>query len=199
MATTAQTAANIANAQHSTGPRSDEGKQRAAANSTKHGLSSAFTVLSYENRAEFEQLIEDLTAEFNAETEHEQFLVAQMAQAQWRIARVDRIENATLEQMMESGDPTLDADTRIAAHLLDKGAAVLSAFQRYRTAAQNSYIKCCKLLADSIADRIAHLTVARIDQSISRRINAPLPAGPAQPKPGPRFHVAPGENLALRL
>jgi hypothetical protein len=30
-------------------------------------------------------------------------------------------------------------------------------------------------------------------------INALIPRRPNEPKPGPRFYTAPGENLALRL
>ena len=54
MATTAQVLANRANAQHSTGPRSDAGKAAASQNATSHGLSSSsFALLPHENEEDF--------------------------------------------------------------------------------------------------------------------------------------------------
>src|SRR5947209_9769583 len=50
----AQTAANRHNAKHSTGPRTEEGKRRSAANSTKHGLTSSAVVLPNESQEEYE-------------------------------------------------------------------------------------------------------------------------------------------------
>ena len=196
MATTAQMAANAANAQHSTGPRSDEGKQRAAANAVKHGLTGAFAVLGHENQLEFDFILERLVEEFGAETEHERFLVGQMAQARWRISRVDRIENTALDQIVNTGNPELDPDGRIAAHMLANGAAILSALQRYRTAAQNAYAKFYKLLCDSRATRVARRTAANIDESIARIINAPIPMAPSQ-YTGPRIPLSQNPNLRL--
>ena len=196
MATPAQITANIANAQHSTGPRTEEGKQRAAANSTSHGLTGTFSVLSHENQSEFDLVREHLIEEFQAETEHERFLVDQMAQARWRISRVDRIENCALDQMTKGGDPKLDPDGRIAAHMLANGAAILSSLQRYRTASQNAYTKFYKLLCDSRAARVARRTAANIDQSIAMLINAPMPATPST-HTGPRMPLS--QNPYLRL
>ena len=142
----------------------------------------ATTVLSHENQAEYNSLLESLIAEFGVQSQHERFLVEQMAQANWRISRIDRIENAALEQISKAGDPQLDPDGRIAAHLLSNGAAVLNALQRSRTAAQNSYAKCYKLLCDSVASRIAQRTAANLDKSIARIVYAPLPGQPAVPR-----------------
>ena len=92
MPTAAQLAANRANAQLSTGPRSPEGKQTAAANSTRHGLSGAFTLLPHENAADYSKLHDAYTAEFSPASVHEEFLVKQMAQARWRLGRARRLE-----------------------------------------------------------------------------------------------------------
>ena len=153
----------------------------------------AATVLGHENQAEFNSLLESLIEEFGAQSQHERFLVEQMAQANWRIARIDRIENATLDQIAKAGDPQLHPDARIAAHLLSSGAAVLNALQRSRTADQNSYAKCCKLLCDSVASRIARRTATNLDKSIARIVYAPLPGQPAMPR-GPV-----SQSTSLRL
>jgi hypothetical protein len=55
MATPAQITANRLNAQHSTGPRTPEGKARSAANSLKAGYHSSTLVIPDEMRAEFDE------------------------------------------------------------------------------------------------------------------------------------------------
>ena len=184
MATPAQIAANIANAQHSTGPRSDEGKQRAAANSTKHGLTGAFAVLPNENQKEFDDLFLSLVDEFSPQSEHETFLVEQMAQSRWRVARIDRLETSTHARSMEKGHADIDSDARVADFLLEKGAAILATFARYRTAAQNAYHKCEKQLVDARSGRAAAQTVLAIDAAIAGLAKKrdfqtnPIPAAP---------------------
>ena len=56
MATPAQIAANLANSQKSTGPKSADGKARSSRNSFKHGLYSKHLVLPNEDPAELDQL-----------------------------------------------------------------------------------------------------------------------------------------------
>ncbi len=55
MASPAQITANRLNAQHSTGPRTPEGKARSAANSLKAGYHSSTLVIPDEMRAEFDE------------------------------------------------------------------------------------------------------------------------------------------------
>ncbi|HEY7615839.1 MAG TPA: hypothetical protein VH744_03475, partial [Terriglobales bacterium] len=58
MATLAQIAANRANAQLSTGPRTEAGKAAVAQNRATHGLSgAAFFLLPHEDEAEFQALV----------------------------------------------------------------------------------------------------------------------------------------------
>ncbi|MGI9069968.1 MAG: hypothetical protein ACR2JB_01230 [Bryobacteraceae bacterium] len=60
MTTSAQVAANQANAQHSTGPKTPEGKAISCRNSFQHGLTGAFTVLPWEKQDEFDMLLANL-------------------------------------------------------------------------------------------------------------------------------------------
>jgi hypothetical protein len=63
MATEAQIEANRANAQKSTGPRTPEGKEKAAQNSLKHGLFTRETVIRGEDEAEFAEYRENLLSQ----------------------------------------------------------------------------------------------------------------------------------------
>src|SRR5438874_2144942 len=104
----AQITANQQNANLSTGPKTLEGKGAAARNATKHGLSGAFTVLPHEDQDEFDILLACLRDEFKPAGEHERFLVEQMAQSRWRLARARRLENAMFEQMLKGYIPADD-------------------------------------------------------------------------------------------
>jgi hypothetical protein len=97
MASQAQSVANCANAQLSTGPKTAAGKQAVAQNGLSHGLSSAkFAVLPHENPAEYQALLESLQAEFAPHTAAETFLVEEMARAQWKLRRITAMEHQLL-------------------------------------------------------------------------------------------------------
>ena len=63
MATAAQALANRANAQHSTGPRTDAGKQASAANAVTTGLTAAKVFIRPDEQADFDVLREGLSDE----------------------------------------------------------------------------------------------------------------------------------------
>jgi hypothetical protein len=195
MATAAQITANQNNAAHSTGPKTPEGKTAAARNSTKHGLSGAFTVLAHEDQDEFDLLLVCLRDDFQPANEHESFLVGQMAQSRWRLSRIQRLETALFDQMLAE-TPGEDPDHRIAAKLLSGGDRALATLQRYAAAAERSYYKAHTELLKSRQLRNEAKTVEDIDAAvIGRLVNAPPPRLRNEPK----FYTAPGENLALRL
>jgi hypothetical protein len=52
----AQLAANAANAQHSTGPRTTEGKDRSSQNASKHGLTAREVVIGAGEQEEFDSI-----------------------------------------------------------------------------------------------------------------------------------------------
>ena len=199
MATPAQITANQQNATHSTGPKTPEGKAAAARNATKHGLSGAFTVLPHEDQDEFDILLTCLRDEFHPANQHESFLVEQMAQSRWRLARARRLETAMFDQMLLSEMNDTDRDQQIAAKLLAGGDRALATIQRYAATAERSYYKAHGELLKSRQARNEAKLVADLDASVIGRImNAP-PPGRNEPKSAPRFTMTPGENLALRL
>ena len=63
MATAAQKRANKQNAQHSTGPRTDEDKQRSSLNALKHGFRAKDPLIPGEDRDEFDRHSVDLETE----------------------------------------------------------------------------------------------------------------------------------------
>ncbi len=90
-----QIAANQANAQKSTGPRTDEGKKRSAMNGQRHGLTGQAFLMTDEDRKAYDAFskpyIEALKPANPAETQLAQLL----AQDNFRLNRIHAIEENT--------------------------------------------------------------------------------------------------------
>jgi hypothetical protein len=96
MATEKQVQANRNNAKKSTGPRTGEGKARASQNALKHGLLANGAVLPGEDPVEFEAQLAALEDAIQPGDALEHELVRQIADAQWRLRRLSRLETAYL-------------------------------------------------------------------------------------------------------
>ncbi|MGA8028611.1 MAG: hypothetical protein WB992_15820 [Bryobacteraceae bacterium] len=84
---------NRANSQHSTGPRSPEGKLASSLNSLKHGLASGEIIIPGEDPAAFDALLHDLLEEHQPANPTEELLVKEMAQSYWLTQRALRFQN----------------------------------------------------------------------------------------------------------
>lgn len=98
MATPRQIDANRRNAQKSTGPKTPEGKAAVSLNSLRHGLRARTVVLPGENRGEFQQLCDELEAEWQPLTRTEQFYLEQMVVAHWKLKRMEVAEASIYAQ-----------------------------------------------------------------------------------------------------
>ena len=110
-----------------------------------NGLSAGFRVLTNENQEEFDELIAEYHRTFAPTTTYERFLVEEMVQARWRLARVRRLEAAVFEQMVGLAGPA-DADAILAAALIDNAAGSFLALQRYAAAAERTGYRALKQL-----------------------------------------------------
>jgi hypothetical protein len=87
IASPARRAANIANAQKSTGPKTDEGKARSRANAYKHGLAGEGIVQSPEEAAEVAHRYAELAAELKPADPVSEMLVHRIAATSLRLER----------------------------------------------------------------------------------------------------------------
>jgi hypothetical protein len=91
-----RTAINRANSRHSTGPRTDSGKQRSSLNALRHGLTAASAVLPSEDRAAYDAHRHGFFDEYKPATPTESQLVIEIADTAWRINRIPSLEAALL-------------------------------------------------------------------------------------------------------
>jgi hypothetical protein len=96
MATEKQISANRANAQKSTGPVSAEGKAIASHNAVKSGLTGQTILLKTDDVAAYHRLIERFINKFHPEGDEESALVQDLADTEWRLARIAPLEASYL-------------------------------------------------------------------------------------------------------
>jgi hypothetical protein len=82
-----QQAANRQNAQHSTGPKTPEGKAAARFNALTWSLRARSLILNREDPADYQQLWYALDAEWQPQTDTERHYLEQMSISKWLLAR----------------------------------------------------------------------------------------------------------------
>jgi hypothetical protein len=88
---------NRQNAQHSTGPKTPEGKKAASLNAVTYGLRTRSLIITGENIADYWQLWDGLETEWQPETPTEHLYLEQMSTSQWLLARMARSEHRVYE------------------------------------------------------------------------------------------------------
>jgi hypothetical protein len=156
MATQNQIQANRNNAQKSTGPRTEEGKAHVSQNALKHGLLARDAVLPGEDPAEFDAQLAALEDALHPEDALEQELVRQIADAQWRMQRLARLETAYLNAALDNQREIKAGPHPRPRHYSDK---------------ENTLMLGYSLMAGA-SNRLAQL--ARYDAHLSRRFERAL-------------------------
>ncbi len=100
----ARLAANAANAQHSTGPRTPEGQARSSQNARTHGLTARDVNIAPDEREEFEQFLNDYQTAVKPQDAIQQSLFELLVGAAWNLRRIRRME------VRACSDTTLSAD-----------------------------------------------------------------------------------------
>jgi hypothetical protein len=91
-----QIEANRRNALRSTGPRTEQGKQRASQNAVRHGLTAETVIVPLEDAADYQAFEQAVTADYDAETAVERELVLRLVSLLWRLRRATSIETGLL-------------------------------------------------------------------------------------------------------
>jgi hypothetical protein len=92
MASIAQSTANLANAQHSTGPKTEKGKHRTRLNAYRHGLTGQICLLTAEEHQAFDQHCTGIRESLQPVGALETELAQSIAEDHWRLKRARAIE-----------------------------------------------------------------------------------------------------------
>src|SRR5215207_5066028 len=93
MTSSRQIDANRRNAKLSTGPVTDEGKQRSRRNAIRHGLTAETVIGALEDAEDYTAFEMVVTADFDATSAVERELVLRLASLLWRLRRATAIES----------------------------------------------------------------------------------------------------------
>ena len=125
--TEARLEANRRNAQFSTGPRTDEGKNRSKLNAFRHGLTAQVVVMPEEDLKRYQSFCQDFFTDWMPANTTETQLVQTLIDTQWRLNRSRANENSFFAlghfgtaADIDPGDPEIHAALTAARMLLDR-------------------------------------------------------------------------------
>ncbi|MFN7924935.1 MAG: hypothetical protein U0Q16_32860 [Bryobacteraceae bacterium] len=122
--------ANRANAQHSTGPRTPEGKAASSRNATTHGLFSATFAVARQDREEFDIFLELQREELRPQGINEELIFSNLVQAAWKIEATRRLE---MQALAEQNEAKLDKYGRYATRFERAYYRALSELRKLQT------------------------------------------------------------------
>ncbi|MFN7922018.1 MAG: hypothetical protein U0Q16_18085 [Bryobacteraceae bacterium] len=130
MITSRKLEANRSNAQHSTGPRTPEGKAVSSQNATTHGLFSATFAVSPQDRDEFDIFLELQREELRPQGINEELIFSNLVQSAWKIEATRRLE---AQALAEQNEANLDKYSRYAARFERAYYRALSELRKLQT------------------------------------------------------------------
>lgn len=92
MSTPAQIAANRANSQLSTGPKSEDGKEKSSLNAVKTGLTGRTVLLPSDDAIAYQAHVDRLFARWKPYDDEERALTQILADTEWRLLRIPSLE-----------------------------------------------------------------------------------------------------------
>src|SRR5258707_15521354 len=102
MTTFRQIEANRRNARKSTGPVTQEGKQRSRWNAVRHGLTAESVIGALEDAEDYKAFEAAVIADYDATSAVERELVLRLASLLWRLRRAPTMENGLFDIQAEN-------------------------------------------------------------------------------------------------
>jgi len=180
-----QLAANRANSEKSTGPRSVEGKKTSAQNARRHGVTAQTTVMTEEDRIKHDDVCSKMIADLSPVGSMEIFLASSVAEEAWRLdyTRAQCNNIVSIGHFDGTGD-LYDADhseTNTAATTVRDNAKTLELLSLYEQRIHRSFQKHFEQLRQLQAKRKTNhdsdLDEARLLSQLAELQN--LPYNPA--------------------
>src|SRR6516164_1714397 len=92
-----QIEANRSNARKSTGPNTEEGKQRSRCNAVRHGLTAETVIGALEDAEDYKAFEATIISDYDAQSAVERELVLRLASLLWRLRRATTMETGLFE------------------------------------------------------------------------------------------------------
>src|SRR3974377_2384014 len=153
MSSLKQIEANRGNALKSTGPTTQEGKERSRCNAVRHGLTAETIIAGLEDAEDYQAFEAAVIADYDAQTAVERELVLHLASVLWRLRRAIGIESGIFESVVEGSskkDDPLSGGSQVTP-ATDRLYVVTAILPRDASAQQDVHLKT------AIADRFLHL------------------------------------------
>ena len=192
-----QLAANRANAQKSTGPRTPEGRARSAQNARKHGFTaSTFSVVRLEALDEVDRLKADLIAVYQPVNSQELFAIERIALAQHDLLRVSRLEvglfTAALDETLAGELPFLALSQEMVGDIevtraQNRNFAIGEGFHRM---ARKSNCWSLFLRYQAQAERLYRRAIEEFERLKRLRPQLPQPDLPNEPIADPELETS---------
>jgi len=153
--------ANRLNAQKSTGPRTEAGKQRASLNATRHGLTAQVLTLTPEEMNALHALIGDFEKQYLPASTQEKHLVHMLAQLQYRLHRIMATEHNLFAIGLTENSDLWDVNhpeaqtAFVLAETLRRSKDPLLTLSIYEQRLMRQYEKVLKILRELQAERKA--------------------------------------------
>jgi len=154
LSSAAQINANRQNAQSSTGPKSEETKQKSALNATRHGFTGQTILLaSPEEKIAYETHCISILEQYQPKTHEETSLIQQYADQQWTLHQISaqqisllNLLNAATDRLMKEG---ADLDTILATTAtFNKQLNTLGIYEQRRRRASKDVLAQFKELSE---------------------------------------------------
>src|SRR6266404_2249192 len=141
-----QIESNRRNAQRTTGPKTQSGKQRSSQNAVRHGLTAETVIGPLGDPADYRAFEQAVTTAYDAETAVERELVLRLASLLWRIRRATSVETGLLQiQCKASTAPDLDpALPKLPGEVFE----IIEIFQSGHDSSERELARCFLRLAD---------------------------------------------------
>ena len=118
-----QIEANRRNARKSTGPITEEGKQRSRCNAIRHGLTAETVIGALEDAEDYKAFEAAIIADYDAQSAVERELVLRLASLLWRLRRATTMETGLFEiqaasEWVQAGPPTSPGLSRVCLYVV---------------------------------------------------------------------------------
>ena len=178
MSTTKQQEANRQNAQHSTGPRTPEGKAASRFNALKSGIDSEAETIPGEDPARLAALVAEYQQRFDTSAPECRMLVDTLISCEWLFRRLNRAEASLWQYTIMVTQCRLTSNDHPLGRVVDRRHDGFDRLQRRVDAIQRNYHRALKELKNLEKTEAAE---SQVGQALPPAVPADVPA-PIQPE-----------------